>query len=224
MARFGLTAKTIDKAGLLGFGSNGSAFLLPDGKRVLKRTRDRDEGGMALRLLEEGPVDGLPKVFYVGKIPTNIRHEYLIVMELACPANPELPCPAVPSAAAVKEMRKVSDMILGRVEVDDTHPFVRDLASAVRFVTKDPTLTPTDALYIASDEMDVHSDNIGLVRRHGRDMMVVVDLGQADTVEHARVPMSSNPESPLVVYTGTSTRPRARRTRRKSDAASRIRT
>lgn len=192
MARFGLTRATVSRTTWLGSGSNGRAFLLPDGKHVLKRTMDQDEGGLALRLLQEGPIGGLPEVFYVGKIrmPRKKRpFDYLIVMEAA-------------RKPTGKRAADLGEMLDGSEAVDDEHPFVRDITSAVRFITRDVSTTPSDALYIAADEMDVHRDNLGIVKRDGRDMMIIVDLGQHQTMEHVDVPLAKN-AAPLVVYTGT---------------------
>lgn len=186
LARFGLTHVTMPQVKWLGSGNNGAAFLLPDGERVLKWTWDRAEGGLALRLLREGPIAGLPEVFYVGKIRTAtpaLPLHYLIVMEAALhPAN----------RIEKAEVNHLNEMMLGAADVDETSTFVLDLASAVRFIKGDEFLTPWEALYIASEELDVHSENVGLVKRDGRTMLVIVDLGQWDSMEHVDVRLAKN--------------------------------
>lgn len=193
MESFGLTDKSMGAVKWIGSGSNGDAFLLPDGEHVLKLTSDQDEGGLAIRLLREGPIDGLPNVFYVGKIrsqDTPSGFVYLIVMELARPfIGPQA--------------RKFYAMLEGSRDVDDTDQNVLDVTSAIRFISRDDSATPDDAMFIATEEMDVSRDNLGVVDRHGRPMIIVVDLGQAQTMEYVDVALAKNGDAPMVVYTGT---------------------
>jgi len=187
MASLGLTRSTIDRVKFLGEGAMGVAFLLPNGL-VLKYTYDLDEGGLALRLLrEKRKVRGLPEVFYVGKWhdpkSADEDDDYLIVMERAQKTNKK---------PIDKRLVDVEMMLAGSLDVDDRNPFIQDLTSAIRYITRDNKLTPSDAVYMAGDELDLHPGNLGMISRGGRDMLAIIDLGQYRSPESAKVATVKN--------------------------------
>lgn len=189
MSNFGLDRTTVPDVAYLGSGSNGHAFLLPDGETVLKYTADWAEAGLALRLIRAELVDGLPIVFYTarlqGEFYTSRLHggRYLIVMEAGSPVSDQV-------------AEEIEYMLSGEIEVDESNPFVQDIASAVRFIMGDDSLSSLEALSVASNQMDFHSNNLGIVNRDGREMLVAIDLGQYNTMDHVDVKMAKNSLTP----------------------------
>lgn len=191
LAKFGLTERTKKTTKVLGWGANGIVYSMPS-DLILKVTRDESEAALATRLEhEEDPIRGFPEVYYCAHGPyeagalSKMREDrgfepwFAIVMERSIHRSTM----DLDTKHSFEKMTKVLHGQLDESELNDLQKlWLDDLVSAGAYISGVDLADEDerDALiYMLSEETyDMHVDNLGLLKRDGRLMAVVLDLGQ----------------------------------------------
>lgn len=177
-----------DDLKFLGSGANAFAWLIPN-NLVLKATSAKDDAKMAQLVMRDGAagawIDGIVKIYDVIEVPRLGRYRYLILSEYAVTHEsddaPGDELDALEVAVSVIQGRTRERWPGGEVP-PLAKRFMSELLSAVKWLMEIggemPPETQEELAYMATEVMDLHEHNVGLVRRGKKWHAVIFDLGQ----------------------------------------------